>query len=138
MRSLVRMTTVAAMVGMILSLASLNAEAGRKGSGRGRDKKTDYRVELKHPRTGGVVSSRVVDTAAQADALRSKYAKQHWKFWKYHGIGEPLRQRRFGSESAARNYKPPIGIIQSQSVEAGRVTVTEIEAPKRKKGKKRK
>ncbi len=131
MRSLVRMTTVAAMVGMILSLASFEAEAGRNKDKKG----TRYRVELRHPTTGGVVDSRVVDTPAQADALRAQFAKVHWKFWRYVGIGEKLHNKKFSSQRSANNYTPPFGVLESQDVKAGSVTVTKIPPPRKKKRK---
>lgn len=91
-----------------------------------------YSVELYHP-SGGLHVRRVNNTREAAESTRTIYAKYHWRKYKYAGIGEPTRYKGpYTSYSDALNATLPIGIIESQSVVTGRVTIKEIPVESRR------
>ncbi|PQO37777.1 hypothetical protein DTL21_07480 [Bremerella cremea] len=96
--------------------------------GQGERPATRYRVTLYHPLSGGVVWSSIATSRADADRIANNYRRQHWKIWKYNGIGEPTHSKQFGSYSAADRYKPKFKIlgINKQYVRAGRVSMQRI------------
>ncbi|PQO28842.1 hypothetical protein [Blastopirellula marina] len=87
-----------------------------------------YRVTLYHPLSGGVVWSSVANSQRDADRIADTYRRQHWKVWKYNGIGEPTHSKQFNSYSGADRYKPKFKILglNKQYVKAGRVSVQRI------------
>ncbi|MEW4564431.1 hypothetical protein AB1K70_17965 [Bremerella sp. JC770] len=87
-----------------------------------------YRVTLYHPISGGVVYSRVANSSQDADRIADNYRRQHWKIWKYNGIGQELQSRQFSSYNAANRYQPPKKILgfNKRYVKAGRVSVRRI------------
>ena len=90
--------------------------------------KRRYRVTLYHPVSGGVVWSSIANSTAQMDRIADNYRRQHWKIWKYNGIGEPTHSKQFSSYNAAAKYKPKFKIlgINKQYVKAGRVSVRRL------------
>lgn len=135
MKSLVKMTTVAAMAGMLLSLAGLDAEAGRRDRDRDRDRgrnnETSYRVVLKHPESGSVLGSQTVATLAEARELQAEWEAIHWVLWQYVGINEPHHEKKFNSPSEANSFTPPFGILNYQRVKAANVTVVQMQRTRR-------
>ncbi len=87
-----------------------------------------HRVTLYHPISGGVVWSTVVNSRSQADSVADRYRRQHWKIWKYNGIGQELHSRQFSSYRAADKYDPPKKLLgfNKRYVRAGRVSVRKL------------
>lgn len=117
------------------TLLALVAAVGTPAFAKHKHTETRWVVTLHHPSTDGVVYSRQLETAAAAQSTKAAYGQYHWRFWKYFGIGEPMHDQMFSSKSGADNHKPAFGIIAEQYTQAGRVAVTTIEVPKRKKHK---
>ena len=91
-----------------------------------------YRVELYHP-NGGLNKSQVYNTREQAESARASYASYRWRKYKYIGIGEPVRYKGpYRTYDGAADAALPVGIIDSQSVVSGRVTIRKIPAESRR------
>lgn len=117
------------------TLLALVAAVGTPAFAKHKHTETRWVVTLYHPSSGGVVESAQLDTAAAAETTKAAYGQYHWRFWRYFGIGEPMHDQKFSSKSDADNHKPPFGIIKEQYTQAGRVEITTIEVPKKKKHK---
>jgi hypothetical protein len=115
------------------TLLALVTAAGTPAFAKHKHTETRWVITLYHPSSGGVVYSTQAETALAAEAQKVAYAKYHWRFWKYFGIGESMHDKMFSSKSGADNHQPAFGIIAEQYTKAGRVTVTTIEVPRKKK-----
>ncbi len=93
-----RVLTILAVFGLI-SATTLTAQATPKKKTR-----LEYVVTEVNPFTGGVVSTTRYNNKAAADRQHAALRKAHWVQWKFFGINEPLRFRRFSSSLAAQNF----------------------------------
>ncbi len=66
--------------------------------------RVEYVVTETNPFTGGVVSTTRHSDKAAADRQYAALSKAHWVKWRFVGINEPLRFRRFGSSFAAQRF----------------------------------
>lgn len=66
--------------------------------------RTEYVVTERNPITGGVQSIRRFTDRNAANNYYSLAARAHWVQWKFMGINEPLRFRRFNSAAAAQTF----------------------------------
>ncbi|MBI1248820.1 hypothetical protein GC197_13390 [bacterium] len=87
-----------------------------------------YSVTLYHPISGGVVWSTIATSQSQATQIANNYRRQHWKIWKYNGIGQELHSRQFSSYYAAEKYEPPKKLLgfNKRYVRAGKVSVQKL------------
>jgi hypothetical protein len=65
---------------------------------------TVYVVTEYNPITGGVYSTRRFTKQSDAYNQRDAIARVHWVKWRFAGINEPLRSRRFANGAAAQNF----------------------------------
>jgi hypothetical protein len=93
-----RLLTVLAVFGLVL-VATLAAEATPKKKTR-----TEYVVVETNPITGGVVSTTRFPNKSAADRQFAARRKAHWVKWRYAGINEPLRFKRFNSSFEAQRF----------------------------------
>jgi hypothetical protein len=63
-----------------------------------------YVVSEYNPVTGGVYGTRTFNRQADAYAYRDQLARAHWVKWRFVGVNEPIRYRRFSSSSAAQRF----------------------------------
>ncbi len=82
-----------------ISAATLTAQATPKQKTR-----LQYVVTESNPFTGGVVSTTRYFDRADADRHHAALSKAHWVQWKFFGINEPLRFKRFKSSFEAQRF----------------------------------
>jgi hypothetical protein len=63
-----------------------------------------YVVTEYNPITGGVYNSQSFNNRSDAYAYRDAVARVHWVKWRFVGINEPLRSRRFQTSFAAQRF----------------------------------
>lgn len=63
-----------------------------------------YVVSEYNPITGGLYRSRTFDRQRDAYAYRDQLARAHWVKWRFMGINEPIRYRRFSSSTSAQRF----------------------------------
>jgi len=86
----------------VLSLAfaaALPAEANARPKTR-----VEYVVTEINPFTKGVERTRRFNTKEAADREYATLSRAHWVKWRFAGINEPLRFRRFDSSYTAQNF----------------------------------
>ncbi len=83
---------------LLLTSAPVQATSPRPST------RTEYIVTERNPFTGGVQNTRRFLDRNAANAFYSAVARAHWVQWKFIGINEPLRFRRFDSAAAAQNF----------------------------------
>lgn len=93
-----RLLTLLAVFGLVWA-TTLSAEATPRKRTR-----TEYVVTEYNPLTGGVVTTARFRDKAAADRQQAALSKVHWVKWRFVGINEPLRFRRFGSSFAAQRF----------------------------------
>ena len=64
----------------------------------------EYVVKEFNPITGGLYSTKVFAKQSDANAYRDSVARVHWVKWRFAGINEPLRSRRFANSRTAQNF----------------------------------
>jgi hypothetical protein len=64
----------------------------------------EYVVTEFNPITGGVYRTRTFSRQADANAYKDSVSRVHWVQWRFVGINEPLRSRRFSSSTAAQRF----------------------------------
>lgn len=66
--------------------------------------RSEYVVTENHPVTNGTVSTRRFTDRNAANQHYAAVSKAHWVKWRFVGINEPLRFRRFDSSFAAQRF----------------------------------
>ena len=64
----------------------------------------EYVVQEYNPITGGLYQTYRFRNRSQAYAMRDNLARAHWVKWRFVGINEPIRYRRFSSSTMAQNF----------------------------------
>lgn len=64
----------------------------------------EYVVKEFNPITGGLYSTKVFAKESDANSYRDSVARVHWVKWRFAGINEPLRSRRFANSRTAQNF----------------------------------
>lgn len=82
-----------------ISATTLTAQATPKQKTR-----REYIVTEFNPVTKGTVSTTRFADKAAADRHYAGLSKAHWVQWRFHGINEPLRFRRFKSSFEAQRF----------------------------------
>lgn len=87
-----------------------------------------YTVKLYHPVTGGLVFNKTVTGTLTMESRKSYYERMHWRIWRFNGIEEDTKYRRFDSAREAHNYNPGSSLLgfYTNRVRQGRVVVTQI------------
>jgi hypothetical protein len=127
-----RLLPLVAALGLV-STFTLTAEATPRT-------RTEYVVTELHPATNGVVST--ARYTNRADALRryDMLTKVHWVQWKFIGINEPMRYRRFATVGLAQAFinddgpsksgKLGIALLTGDTkILKGRVTFSQVQVP---------
>ncbi len=91
-----RLLTLVAALGLASSF-TLTAEATPRT-------RTEYVVTERHPATGGVVLTNRFSSRTEAVRYYDSLGRAHWVQWKFMGINEPMRYRRFSSHAAAQTF----------------------------------
>jgi hypothetical protein len=129
-----RLLTLLAVFGLV-SAMTLSAEATPRNRTR-----TEYAVTEYNPFTGGVVTTARFRDKADADRHQAALNKVHWVKWRFAGINEPLRFRRFGTSFAAQRFIDTDGpsktgklgfafLTNETGIVASRVTQTAVAVP---------
>jgi hypothetical protein len=66
--------------------------------------RTEYVVTETHPFTGGTVSTTRFANREAANQHYALVSRAHWVQWRFVGINEPLRYRRFTTPFAAQGF----------------------------------
>jgi hypothetical protein len=64
----------------------------------------EYVVKEFNPITGGLYNTKTFAKQSDANAYRDTVARVHWVKWRFAGINEPLRSRRFANSRAAQQF----------------------------------
>jgi hypothetical protein len=129
-----RLLTLVAALGLV-STFTLTAEATPRKRTR-----TEYVVTERHPGTGGVVSTSRYTSRNEAVRYYDALGRAHWVQWKFMGINEPMRYRRFSSHSAAQTFINTDGpsktgklgfalLTNDTKILKSRVSFTQVEVP---------
>lgn len=100
----------------------------------------EYMVTEINPMTGGVVTTKRFSSKSDADQVYGALSRTHWVKWRFVGINEPLRYRRFKSSFEAQRFintdgpsksgKLGFAILTNETrVVAGKVTLTTVRVP---------
>jgi hypothetical protein len=93
-----RLLTLLVVFGLV-SATALPAQATPRQKTR-----LEYVVTEINPVTGGVVSTTRHASKAAADQQYAALSRAHWVKWRFEGINEPLRFRRFKSSFQAQAF----------------------------------
>ena len=129
-----RLLTILAVFGLV-SATTLSAQATPRPKTR-----TEYVVTEYNPLTRGKVSTNRFSDKSQANRQYDMSSKVHWVKWRFVGINEPLRSRRFKSSFEAQDFindggpaksgKFGIAILTDETrIVASRVTMTSVTVP---------
>jgi len=66
--------------------------------------RTEYVISETNPFTGGAESTKRFTDRNAANAYYARVSKAHWVFWRFVGINEPARFRRFESSYVAQRF----------------------------------
>lgn len=91
-----RLLTIIAAMGLV-SATTLSVQATPRT-------RTEYVVTETNPFTRGTVSTTRYLDKAQADRQHALRSKAHWVQWRFEGINEPLRFKRFNSSFEAQRF----------------------------------
>jgi hypothetical protein len=80
------------------------AAAPVQATGPRQKTRTEYVVTERNPFTGGLQNSRRFLDRDAANLFYAKVAQGHWVKWRFIGINEPLRYRRFSTAAEAQNF----------------------------------
>jgi hypothetical protein len=94
--AMTRLLTLVAALGLV-STFTLTAQATPRT-------RTEYVVAEVHPATKGAVSTTRYRNRADAVRHYDSLKKAHWVQWKFLGINEPMRYRRFTSAAQAQAF----------------------------------
>ncbi len=129
-----RLLTILAVFGLI-SATTLSAQATPRPKTR-----TEYVVTEYNPFTKGTVSTTRYSDKRQADRQHALRSKAHWVKWRFAGINEPLRFKRFNSSFEAQRFidtdgpsktgKLGFAILTNETRNvASRVSITAVTVP---------
>jgi hypothetical protein len=129
-----RLLITLAVFGLV-SATSLSSQATPRNRTR-----VEYIVTEYNPMTGGKVSTNRYYDRTSADRQYDSLSKAHWVKWRFVGINEPLRFRRFRSSYEAQNFinndgpsksgKLGFAILTNQTrIVPTKVTLTTVNVP---------
>jgi hypothetical protein len=84
--------------------------------------KTEYVVTEYNPITGGVFNTYRYPDANAANRRADLLRRVHWVKWRFVGINEPLRSRRFDNSTAAQQFIDSNGPSRSGALGIGILT----------------
>jgi hypothetical protein len=127
-----RLRTLVATFGLV-TMFTVTAEATPRT-------RTEYVVTESHPATKGIVSTTRYTNRADAVRHYDSQKKVHWVQWKFIGINEPMRYKRFATVGQAQAFinndgpsksgKLGVALLTNDTkVLTGRVTFTQAQVP---------